>query len=63
MLIKIINNNKGYNGACANCGKIQDGSKEQPLIVYYKGDNEKRGNNYIACSLECAQALKNTLTK
>lgn len=57
MLIKIKNNNLGYNGACRNCGKYQKGGDEkQPLIVYYKDDNEKRGHNLPMCSLECAQA-------
>lgn len=57
MLVKIKNNHLGYNGACRNCGKYQkDGEENQPLIVYHKDDNEKRGHNSPICSLECAQA-------
>ena len=47
----------GYNGACNNCGKYQDGSARQPYIVYFRRDGEKRGENLIACCEECARAI------
>jgi hypothetical protein len=53
----IKKNNLGYNGCCSNCGKIQDGGAKQPYIVYYKRDDEKRGNNLIVCSEKCAKDL------
>lgn len=61
MKIEIRKNRMGYNGGCDNCRKIQDGSNDQPFIVYYKEDNEKRGHNLLACSKECAEELKKKL--
>lgn len=57
MKLEIRRNNMGYNGACNNCGKYQDGSARQPYIVYFRRDGEKRGENLIACCEECARAI------
>ena len=58
MKVEIRKNNKlGANGGCRICGGVQDGWRAQPYIVYHKADNEKRGHNDPACSLECAKVL------
>lgn len=57
MIKKIVKNNKGYNGCCTICDKYQPGCAKQPLLVYYRDDNEKRGHYLVACSQECANKL------
>lgn len=61
MIRKIKKNNLGYNGCCDWCGKDQPGHTKQPYIVYYKAEDEKRGNNLIACCEECAKELYESL--
>lgn len=57
MKVEIKKNRLGYNGSCTRCGKVQPGHTMQPLIVWYKGNTEKRGHNDPVCSKECAEKL------
>lgn len=58
MKIEIKKNNRiGHNGYCRTCGKLQDGWKAQPFIVWYIADGKKRGHNVPVCSIECAEKL------
>lgn len=61
MKVIIKKNTLGYNANCFNCEKVQDGLKSQPYLVNYKKDGEKRSHNITACSLECANILKERL--
>lgn len=63
MVAKLKRNTLGYNAGCHNCGKTQDRLKAQPLIIWYKEDNEKRGHNLPICSQECASKVLYELTK
>ena len=53
MEVKAKNNTMKYNGACYICGKIQDGGKPQPHLVWYRYDGQKRGTNKPICSYLC----------
>jgi hypothetical protein len=55
-MYKIKNQNKlGMNGACYACGKVQAGSKAQPIALWFKKEEEKRGHNCPFCCIECAK--------
>ena len=54
MEVRLKRNTLGYNAGCDVCGKIQEGYKPQPLIIWYRKDNEKRGHNIPICCQECA---------
>ena len=43
------------NCNCFYCSKLQDGIKPQPVTLWYKVDNEKRGHQLPMCSIECAE--------
>jgi len=51
-----IKNTTSGNCACRNCGKFQNGNKQQPFTVWWKEDNEKRGHNEPMCSVECCES-------
>lgn len=52
-----IKHTKTGNCACMNCGKVQDKIAMQPLTVWVRYDNERRGHNNPVCSIECATAF------
>lgn len=52
-----ITNKKSGNCPCMNCGKVQEGLKLQPVTLWHKADNEKRGHQEPCCSIECAKQL------
>lgn len=57
-MYKITHQNKlGMNGVCWNCGKVQPDRKAQPIALWYKKDNEKRGHNVPFCCMECAETF------
>ncbi len=62
MLVKIQNKKSG-NCPCINCGKVQEGLKLHPYTVWHKSDNEKRGHQEPACSLECAKKYVGKISK
>lgn len=55
---KIKNTSTG-NCGCRNCGKFQNGKKQQPFTVWWKEDNEKRGHNEPMCSFDCCEKYIN----
>lgn len=56
-----IKSTKSGNCGCFNCGKLQDGLKMQPITLWTRKENEKRGVQLPMCSVECAKeyATKN----
>lgn len=61
-IITIKKNTGKRNGKCNNCNC--DNNKEC-YLVHYKLIDDKipRGNNKIACSIECANTIKEKLEK
>ena len=54
----LIKTTKSGNCGCVNCGKLQEGLKMQPLTLYWKEENEKRGHQEPMCSKECCNEYK-----
>ena len=48
----------GMNAACFTCGKTQPGLMAQPVVLWYKATEEKRGHNAPFCCAECAEAYR-----